>query len=85
MSWKEGFSAALLKFVREDLGKADATEVTNFDSTTQERGNCDTCGYTVTVIEITYRTADRGGLMAEWEGDFGELIRRLSDGMPAAE
>jgi hypothetical protein len=80
MSWKEGFYAALLKFLREELGKSDAVEVTGFHSEREERGYCETCAYSTTVIVINYRT--EGGRFvetAEWEGEFAELISRLEE------
>lgn len=79
MSWKEGFYAALLRFVKEELGRDDAVQVTSFETTRQERGFCETCSYETTVIEISYRSISGNLRLAEWEGDFGELISRLAD------
>jgi hypothetical protein len=80
VSWKDGFNAALLKFVREDLGHPEATEVTDFRTEVQDRGLCDTCGYSVTVAQISYRVEGvKYPRTAEWDGDFAELITRLAD------
>lgn len=77
--WKKGFYESLLRFVRGELGKTDALEVTNVETETQERGYYERCAYSVTVINIYYRTdAFPYPRIAEWEGDFGELINRLT-------
>jgi hypothetical protein len=76
-NWKDGFYAALLEFTRTKLGRTDATEVVEVETETQERGYCETCSYSTTVIVITYK--DSGGRLrvAEWEGSFSDLISSL--------
>lgn len=71
MSWKEDFNAALLRFTREDLHHYDAEEVTGFE---QAGGQ-----WSEPVIEITYRDRAGHSRIAEWQGDFAELIGRLAE------
>jgi len=80
MSWKDGLNAALLKFLKEEMGKTDATEIVDFRPDRQERGYCDTCAYSVTVVEISYRTGgNQRTKTVEWEGEFSDLISRLGE------
>jgi len=79
MSWKDGFNAALLKFLKEELKRDDAVEVIDFETERQERGYFDTCGYNITVVVINYRDSKGFLKTAEWDGDFGELIRELTE------
>jgi hypothetical protein len=81
MSWKEDLNAALLKFLREEMGKTDATEVTGFEEDYQPgTGNYDSLDYSTWSVDIYYRSPEhKYPLIATWEGRFSELITRLSD------
>lgn len=81
MSWKEGFYAALLEFVRTELGKTDWTEITSVETAAHEGivySEVTAEGPTVWV-EFAGRDNTGRNRWCEWEGDFGELISRLTD------
>ena len=81
MTWKDEFRAALLKYVQDKLLCIDAVEVTDFEDHTVDRGYCETCSYTITIVEITYRDKQSYRLrQVEYEGSFSELITALTEG-----
>lgn len=81
MSWKEGFDAALLRLVREDLGAPDATEVTGFEQREIEgyRWSSYTFEPASTIVDIRYRASGYASTVT-WKGDFSDLIRKLAAG-----
>lgn len=78
--WKKGFYESLLRFVRDDLGKTEATEVTGFEQRIEEgyRWSEYTKDSDDAWIDITYRDGRGIWCFAEWKGDFGELVSRLT-------
>jgi hypothetical protein len=79
MSWKDGFYAALLRFLRDEMGHPEAVAVTCFEED-MSLVRCDTCSYTVTTVTISYRTGSSGPeYAADWEGSLVSLITRLSE------
>lgn len=78
MGWKEGFNAALLRFVQEKLD-SKAAEIRHFEQRTEERGYCDTCGYTTVVTGISYYDNDGRIEYKTWEGNFADLINELTE------
>ena len=78
MSISETVKRAALAWIRatEDSG---ATEVTCFTDRTEDRGNCDTYGYTVALVDVNYKTSLGGGwnFTATYQGDFAEFIQML--------
>ena len=79
MTWKDGFYAALLQFTQSHLGYSDAVQVTDFNVTKEDRGYCETCSYTTTVVQITYRDRKGRHRQADWDGNFAELMGYLTD------
>lgn len=78
MSWKDGFYAALLEFVKKNLD-VSAAEVTGFKEEEEIRGYCETCSYSTIVVKIDYKNTDGRHCWKEYEGNFADLIRELSD------
>ena len=80
-SWKDGFYAALLEFVKKELD-GDAVQVTSFEERISESLQWSEVtfdsGYVY--IEITYKDSYGRSRYKEWRGNFAELIQVLSDG-----
>jgi hypothetical protein len=72
---------ALLEAMTKALGRWGFSGVTAVAYKQDERseGYCDTCYHEYTVVTITYRTADGSSGVYEYYGDFGELIRELTN------
>ena len=79
MSWKDGFNAALLRFLQQNMNKPQAAEVTDFTEGRQVMSYCDTCGYDTAIVEITYKDRDGCNRIATWEGSFSLLIGELTE------
>lgn len=54
-------------------------EVIDVEQEDRDVGGCETCAYSYTVVEITFRDGDGYRETYVYEGDMGELIRELTD------
>ena len=81
MSWKDDFNAAVLEFVKTQLNRVDAVEVTGFEQQTTPgfRYSTWTVDPDKTVVEITYKNAGGRSQTVDWEGSMTELIVELTD------
>lgn len=77
MSWKEGFGEALFRFLKDRAD--DAIQLIDYETDTEDRGYCETCSYSVTIVRFTYRDRDDRIKYYEWEGNFPELISALGE------
>lgn len=82
MSWKEGFNAALLRFLKEDMGKGDAVEVTSVEESAYEGAQYSEVTKDSPFITVEFYWKDNTGKSrwTEWEGSFADLIGRLTEG-----
>lgn len=68
--WKQDFYAALLRFVRDELGHADAVKVTELEF----------LGPSVDpAVDLYYLDGSGNRKWVLWEGDFAGLIGRLTE------
>lgn len=76
------FNQALLQSMLELVQKThpDAIEVVAYDQITNSTGYCDTCYDEWEEVEIFYTSSTEENTQTyRYTGDFGELIRRLTD------
>lgn len=81
------FEAALLAAMARMLNRwgLDAAEVTGWEQYTEYGGRCPTCRYEQIMVRIDYCTAAGDAEDYRYSGDFGELIRSLTDEDEAVE
>lgn len=77
MSWKEGFSEALLRFVRTQPGGGNAVRMTGLNVLPDE--DCELCGSHPAVIEVNWTADDNTPYCTEWHGSLDELFAKLDD------
>jgi hypothetical protein len=83
MSWKDGFKAALLKYIKS-CGRENAVEILSWDEeiTSGDMGGCDTCGWGADEpyeLAIYYLTEDGVRSVYTTTTPFGELLDYLTD------
>lgn len=72
----EALNRAALKMLQAK--GMDATEIISFESNSYQDGYCDTCAYTVYVVDITYASKNKAWNNYRYEGTFSGLIEDLS-------
>lgn len=74
-SLNEAVNRAALKMLQSK--GLDATEIISFESDSYEDGYCDTCAYTVYVVDITYASKNKVRNNYRYNGTFSSLINDL--------
>jgi hypothetical protein len=86
MTWLDGFKADLLRVVQQQ--KPHAVEITDWEEEERSGGYCETCAYTETIVEVTFKCDkcdERGHFMSysdhmwTYSGGLAELMRMLVD------
>jgi len=75
------FNDALLQSMLDMLNarNLDAVQVVAYEEVEKSDGYCDSCYYEWTEVEITYLTNEGQTRVYSYGGDFGELIRELTN------
>ena len=77
------FNEALLESMLELIkarSNPEAVKVIAYEEVDKSSGYCETCFYEYTEVLITYTLASGGTAVYDYAGDFGELIRDLTNG-----
>lgn len=78
ISFNKALLQSMLELVQERF--PEAIEIVSYDEVDKSDGYCDTCYYEWTEVEIFYLTSeDATPRMYNYSGDFGQLIRRLTE------
>ena len=75
--FSEALLDSMLALVRHEDDTAD--KVTAYEEVKKSGGYCKTCYYEYIEIEITYTTTEGDVKVFNYYGDFGELIRELTN------
>lgn len=75
--FNEALLEAMLRFVQKSDGTA--VKVTAYEQVTESSGYCETCYSEYAMVYIDYDTSNGGSSRYSYYGDFGELIRELTD------
>ncbi|MGW0245097.1 hypothetical protein ACWDYH_00505 [Nocardia goodfellowii] len=76
--YTDAFMKAVAEYLRktEDL---DIKEAYSFEERSYEVGGCDTCSYTETVVDITYKDSKGKSREFTLSASFDCLVRSLTD------